>query len=152
MGIGIRIRFTRRGGLPERLGVGDESAEDKECFGAKLCAERSEIVHILMKHERNEPSEPNELDGLVQSGFLPSEAKKTKNRAITGLIVTPSYRGFRSYRLDTVAGWGGRIFLREEVVQGRSRSGVIARQFEISKKAIKGESTKSTVTPTHNAV
>ena len=41
-----------------------------------------------------------------------------------------------------------RIFLREEVVQGRSRSGVIARQCERQKKAIKKENHGIAVTPT----
>ena len=65
--------------------------------------------------------------------------------------VTPTYDVFRCSKLDTGGRVARHIFLREEVVQGRSKSGVIARQVEISKNSKKGRSTKSAVTPTHNA-
>jgi len=48
--------------------------------------------------------------------------KKAKKRRITESTVTPTYGGFRRSNLDTVAGWGWRIFLCEGVVQGRSKT------------------------------
>ena len=63
--------------------------------------------------------------------------KKAKKRRITESTVTPTLSAFRRCELDTVAGWGWRIFLWEGVVQGRSKSGVIARQYENSEKGNK---------------
>ena len=45
-------------------------------------------------------------------------SRKGRKRRATESPVTPSYRGFRQPDLNTAAGWGWRIFLWEEVVQG----------------------------------
>jgi len=49
--------------------------------------------------------------------------KKLRKRRITKSAVTQTYGGFRRSILDTVVGWGWRIFLWEGVVQGRSKMG-----------------------------
>ena len=48
--------------------------------------------------------------------------KKAKKRRITESAVTPAHSVLRSSNLNTVADWGWRIFLCEEVVQGRSKN------------------------------
>ena len=60
--------------------------------------------------------------------------KKTQKKASA---VTQTYGGFRRCELDTVAGWGWRIFLWEGVVQGRSKTTPTARQCERQKNAKK---------------
>ena len=60
---------------------------------------------------------------------------------ITKTTVTQAYGGFRRCELDTGGRAARRIFLREGVVQGRSRSGAACGGgCEISKKVKKGES------------
>ena len=51
--------------------------------------------------------------------------KNSKKWQFTESAVTPTHGGFRSCELDTVAGLAKRVFLREGVVQGRSRLGQI---------------------------
>jgi len=50
------------------------------------------------------------------------ELEKFKKMANTETAVTPSYGGFRSSDLDTVAISDMRIFLRRAIVQGRSKT------------------------------
>jgi len=85
--------------------------------------------------------------GVVQgrSGTVRKGGKK----AITKSTVTPTYDAFRRDELDTVAGWGWRIFLCEGVVNGTVLNTPSARQCENSKKAKKRRFTESTVTQTY---
>jgi len=54
------------------------------------------------------------------------KAQKRKKRRTTRSAVTQTHGSFRHSELDTVPGWGWRIFLCKGVVQGRSERQVHA--------------------------
>jgi len=61
------------------------------------------------------------------------KAQKRKKRRTTRSAVTQTHGSFRHSELDTVPGWGWRIFLCKGVVQGRSEM----RHVEVNVKAQK---------------
>ena len=77
--------------------------------------------------------------------------KRPKKRRITESAVTPAHSVFRSSNLDTVADWGWRIFLWEEVVQGGGNRGHVEVNVKGKKRPKKRRITESAVTPTYDA-
>ena len=70
-------------------------------------------------------------------------SKKAKKRRNTESAVTPAHGVFRSSNLDTVVGWGWRIFLCDCVVQGRSKTHHLQVNVKSKKKLTKARSLRS---------